>query len=54
MEQLHLSGAERSHAVAEVIARVAHTGNRGDGKILVWPLSRVIRVRTREEGHDAL
>jgi nitrogen regulatory protein PII len=37
-----------------VIASAAHTGNRGDGKIFVWPLSRAVRVRTMEEGADAL
>ena len=40
--------------VTSVIASAAHTGNRGDGKIFVWPLTRVVRVRTMEEGADAL
>jgi nitrogen regulatory protein PII len=40
--------------VTAVIASAAHTGNRGDGKIFVWPLSRAVRVRTMEEGADAL
>lgn len=49
-----LSGRARADAVADAIARVAHTGNRGDGKIFVWPVARVIRVRTREQDNDAL
>ena len=40
--------------VTTEIARAAHTGNRGDGKIFVWPLDRVVRIRTMEEGADAL
>ncbi|MEO5815875.1 MAG: P-II family nitrogen regulator, partial [Gemmatimonadaceae bacterium] len=32
-------GVQRADAVAATIARVAHTGNRGDGKIFIWPLS---------------
>lgn len=47
-------GARRANDLAVVIAREAHTGNRGDGKIFLWRLSRVIHVRTREEGYDAL
>lgn len=48
--------ASRSFAddVTAAIASAAHTGNRGDGKIFVWPLTRVVRVRTMEEGADAL
>lgn len=49
-----VSGRGRADDVAAVIARTAHTGNRGDGKIFLWPLSRVIRVRTMEEGVSAL
>lgn len=40
--------------VIETIKRELYTGHIGDGKIFVSPLSNVIRVRTGEEGGDAL
>lgn len=49
-----VSGRARADAAADLIARIAHTGNRGDGKIFVWPVARVIRIRTREQDNDAL
>lgn len=38
----------------EAVARAAHTGKIGDGKIFVEPVERVIRIRTGEEGDAAL
>ncbi len=38
----------------EVIVKAAHTGKIGDGKIFVEPIERVIRIRTSEEGPEAL
>lgn len=49
-----VAGRRLANAVTAAIASAAHTGNRGDGKIFVWPLTRVVRVRTMEEGTDAL
>lgn len=46
-----LAGADQ---VVEAIARTAHTGRRGDGKIFVWPVARVVRVRTGDKGAGAL
>ncbi|MCW5550480.1 MAG: P-II family nitrogen regulator [Opitutaceae bacterium] len=40
--------------VVEVIAKAAHTGKIGDGKIFVVSLDQVVRVRTGEKGEDAL
>jgi nitrogen regulatory protein PII len=40
--------------VIETISRAAHTGRIGDGKIFVTSLERVIRIRTAEEGEDAI
>ena len=40
--------------IVAVIREVAHTGNRGDGKIFVWPLEEAIRIRTGEAGDEAL
>ncbi len=38
----------------EAITAAARTGNVGDGKLFVYELSKVIRVRTGETDHDAL
>lgn len=40
--------------VVETIKKELYTGHIGDGKIFISPLSNVIRVRTGEEGNDAL
>lgn len=40
--------------VVETIKKELYTGHIGDGKIFITPLSNVIRVRTGEEGEDAL
>ena len=40
--------------LAEVIASAARTGKIGDGKIWVSPLERLVRIRTGEEGADAI
>ena len=38
----------------EAILTAAHTGEVGDGKIIVSPLEEVYRIRTKEQGYDAL
>jgi nitrogen regulatory protein P-II 2 len=40
--------------VVEAIQTAANTGRIGDGKIFVYDLTRVLRIRTGEEGNDAL
>jgi nitrogen regulatory protein P-II 1 len=40
--------------VIETIERAAKTGKIGDGKIFVFPVDEVIRIRTGERGRDAL
>ncbi|MFQ5512525.1 MAG: P-II family nitrogen regulator [Candidatus Krumholzibacteriia bacterium] len=40
--------------VIEVIQKVAHTGQVGDGKIFVLAIEDVIRIRTGESGEGAL
>jgi nitrogen regulatory protein P-II 1 len=40
--------------VVEVIAKAAQTGKIGDGKIWVTEVSRLLRIRTGEEGVDAV
>jgi len=40
--------------IARVIQRTAHTGNPGDGVIMVADLPRVIRIRTGQEQVEAV
>ena len=40
--------------VIEEIIKSSKTGKIGDGKIFVTEISQVIRIRTGEEGSDAL
>ena len=40
--------------VVETAKRVLHTGHIGDGKIFITDVENVVRVRTGEEGYDAL
>jgi nitrogen regulatory protein P-II 1 len=40
--------------VVDTILKAAKTGQVGDGKIFVYPVDDVIRVRTGESGEDAL
>jgi nitrogen regulatory protein P-II 2 len=40
--------------VIEVIEKSATTGKIGDGKIFVFNLEQVYRIRTGETGHEAL
>ena len=46
--------ADYVQATIEAIVKGARTGNIGDGKILVLPLERCVRIRTGEEGSDAI
>jgi nitrogen regulatory protein P-II 1 len=41
-------------AAVEAIQRAAHSGRIGDGKIFVYPVDNVIRIRTGETGEDAI
>ena len=40
--------------VFETIERAAKTGKIGDGKIFIFPVDDVIRIRTGERGKDAI
>ena len=40
--------------VVEAAKKVLYTGHIGDGKIFVYDVENVIKVRTGEEGYDAL
>ncbi len=38
----------------QTILSAAYTGEPGDGLIFVYPVEEVIRIRTRERGHEAV
>lgn len=40
--------------IVVAIVDAAGTGKIGDGKVWVTPVERVVRVRTGEQGHDAI
>lgn len=40
--------------VVETIRTKAHTGNPGDGKIFVYTVDDVVRIRTGERGEDGI
>jgi nitrogen regulatory protein P-II 1 len=45
---------DQVESVVDAIARVAATGQVGDGKIFILPVEDAIRIRTRESGDSAL
>jgi nitrogen regulatory protein P-II 1 len=40
--------------IINIIQTNAHTGNPGDGKIFVYDVGEVIKIRTNERGADAI
>lgn len=45
---------DRVEAAIQAIAKAAHSGRIGDGKIFVLPVEEAFRIRTGENGKDAL
>ncbi len=45
---------ENVEQVVQVICRAARTGEVGDGKIFLYPLSSSVRIRTGETGESAI
>ena len=41
-------------SVIDTAKKVLYTGHIGDGKIFVYDVENVVKVRTGEEGYDAL
>ena len=44
----------RVDAVVDLICETAKTGEVGDGKIFIFPVEEVVRIRTGERGIDAI
>ena len=53
MLKICVKSGEADKAVS-LIAEAARTGEVGDGKIFVYPISQVVRIRTGETGDQAL
>ncbi|MCP5145576.1 MAG: P-II family nitrogen regulator [Gammaproteobacteria bacterium] len=45
---------DQCDAVVEAICKAASSGKIGDGKIFITDLEQVIRIRTGEQGNEAL
>lgn len=45
---------EKVETVIEAVLKAAQTGKIGDGKIFVLDVEQAIRIRTGEEGNDAV
>ena len=57
LKKVRLEIAVNENFVEPTIAAIikgARTGETGDGKIFVMPLERCIRIRTGEEGREAI
>jgi nitrogen regulatory protein PII len=49
-----VADSEMTDQIVTTIQKEAHTGQIGDGKIFVTPVSNTIRIRTGETGKDAI
>jgi nitrogen regulatory protein P-II 1 len=45
---------EKAQSIVETIMKAARTGRIGDGKIFVYPVAEVVRIRTGETGDEAV
>lgn len=45
---------DKEDAVVKAVQNTANTGRIGDGKIFVFDINRVVRIRTGEDGEEAL
>jgi nitrogen regulatory protein P-II 1 len=45
---------DKVQTVVETIVKNARTGRIGDGKIFIYPVAEVIRIRTGETGDEAV
>jgi nitrogen regulatory protein P-II 1 len=45
---------QKVQGIVETIVKEARTGRIGDGKIFVYPVAEVIRIRTGETGENAV
>lgn len=46
--------SDMTDQVVDAIREAVNTGQVGDGKIFIYPISDAVRIRTGERGNDAL
>jgi nitrogen regulatory protein PII len=49
-----LVSAEQADAVFDTVAKAAHTGQLGDGKVYVHEIEKLVRIRTGERDLEGL
>jgi nitrogen regulatory protein P-II 1 len=49
-----IASDDKVQSIVETIMKAARTGRIGDGKIFVYPVAEVIRIRTGESGDEAV
>lgn len=52
--ELVVDDGDSVEPIIEAVSTVARTGEAGDGKIFVWPIQDVVRIRTGERGSGAV
>ena len=52
--ELVVENGESVEPIIQAIVQQARTGEAGDGKIFVWPVEEVVRIRTGERGTSAV
>ncbi len=45
---------DKAKEVTETIIKAARTGRIGDGKIFIYPIAEIVRIRTGETGDEAV
>jgi nitrogen regulatory protein P-II 2 len=45
---------EKLEEIVKIIQKAAHTGEIGDGKIFIYDLKDIVRIRTGERGEEAI
>jgi len=49
-----IASDDKAQVIVDTIMQNARTGRIGDGKIFVYPVAEVIRIRTGETGDEAI
>ena len=52
--ELVVENGDSVDPIIEAIVTNARTGEAGDGKIFIWPIDEVVRIRTGERGAAAV
>lgn len=45
---------EMADKVVETITKTAHTGNPGDGKVFVYDIEKAVKIKTFQQGEEAI